>query len=217
MARELSIVAAALAIALSGGIAAATESSLPPLPAPQQGNQLELPRIAPQAPPTAPQTGDQSDSTLELPLPQTFSGCWQGVVSHVDSMERFRSNETIEWMPKKYRICYEKTAGGPFRPTFSEAGILHADTQVSNVKSILRVISTDGRASANLRGLLHFDEVPMTLFGFSSSTAHVDELTNMNCTIQGGVMHVEARLYGQWNGQPWVMVTWHADFTSVPD
>jgi len=197
------------------GIARA-QSSMPPLPAPQSGNQLELPRIAPQAAPPPNSPRNPNESTLEIPLPQTFRGCWRGVVSTVDSMRVLRESGRIDWMPKTYRICYERTAGGPFRPTFSEAGLLHGDSEISNVRSELKVLSSDGRASASLRGLLHFNETQLFL-GVPVGTAQVEELTDMQCTIEGGVMHVEASLYGQWDGQPWVLVSWHADFANSPD
>ena len=186
-----------------------------------QGNQLELPSVGlqPMRPQSIPNQAPANRSTLEIPLPAAYRGCWQGVVSDVDSIEELNQRQHINWVPKSYRICYVQTAGGPFRPTLAESSFLINSEQIRNVKSTLKVITTDGRARATMRGLLQFDEVPVdVLFGLprERDKAQVDELTNMDCEIDGNVMHVIARLYGQWNGEPWVRIAWHANFVNVP-
>jgi hypothetical protein len=191
-------------------------------PPPSKNNsQTEtIPSMQQQLPPATPQTvpGRQGPgaSTLEIPLPKEFRGCWSGVVPRLDSIRMLGGPGVSKWIPKTYRICYEQTAGGPFRLTLSEAGLAGRNRDLTNVKAIMEVISTDGRTTAQMRALLHFDEPAGSLFGMFPGRGSVDELTNMTCRIDGGVMQVEANVYAQWNNRPWSTMTWHADFTNVP-
>ncbi|MHB8382986.1 MAG: hypothetical protein ACYDC3_11705 [Candidatus Binataceae bacterium] len=155
-------------------------------------------------------------STLEIPLPREFRGCWRGVVPRLDSIKMLGPPGVSKWIPKTYRICYEQTADGPFKLTLSETGLEGAHRSLTNVKGIMKVISTNGRTTARMRSLLHFDEPAGNLFGMFAGRGSVDELTNMSCRIDGGVMHVAANVYAQWNGRPWSEMTWHADFSNVP-
>lgn len=192
------------------------------VPPPSKSNsQTEtIPSMQQQSPPAEPQTlpGRQGPgaSTLEIPLPKEFRGCWSGLVPRLDSIRMLGGPGVSKWIPKTYRICYEQTGSGPFRLTLSEAGLAGRNRDLTNVKAIMKVISTDGRTTAQMRALLHFDEPAGSLFGMFAGRGSVDELTNMTCRIEGGVMHVEASVYAQWNNRPWSTMTWHADFTNVP-
>ncbi|MFZ0659619.1 MAG: hypothetical protein WAM05_12925 [Candidatus Binataceae bacterium] len=192
-------------------------------PPPSRNNaQTEtIPSMQPQSPPAGPQIEiparqGPGASTLEIPLPKQFRGCWSGVVPRLDSIRMLGGPGVSKWIPKTYRICYEQTAGGPFRLTLSEAGLAGRNRDLTNVKAIMKVISTDGRTTAQMRALLHFDEPAGSMFGMFPGRGSVDELTNMTCRIDGGVMHVAASVYAQWNDRPWSTMTWHADFTNVP-
>ena len=185
-------------------------------------NELEIPRPAPQQPVRpmpAPSTNvvprSPGAQTLEIPLPEVFRGCWQGVVRYIDSQVQLAPPIIGGWIPKTYRICYVRSGGGPFKPTISETGLIAAGRYVRNARSRLEVLSTDGRTQATMRAFLHFDEDSHGLFGLFRQTGSVDELTHMNCEIDGGVMHVQGDMYGEWNRHPWSRVTWHADFSSV--
>ena len=87
---------------------------------------------------------------------------------------------------------------------------------VSSVRSTLRVLRTDGRSSATLRAFLEFNQPDMEL-GILVGTAAVDELTEMAGQLDGDVMHVQAKVYAEWNRSPWCIITWHADFFHVPN
>ena len=187
---------------------------------------VTIPRINPQnsAPPPGMQTEtipgaplSAPQSTLEIPLPREFRGCWRGEVARLDSMRMLSGPRVSEWIAKTYRICYVQSAGGPFQLRLSETGLAGIHRSLTNVKEIMKVISTDGRTTARMRALLHFDEPAGSLFGMFKSQGSVDELTNMSCRIDGDVMHVEAKVYAQWNGRPWSEMTWHADFRNVPE
>ncbi|HYL60881.1 MAG TPA: hypothetical protein VEU51_18590 [Candidatus Acidoferrales bacterium] len=184
-------------------------------------NELEIPRPAPQQirPIPAPSANVipplPGAQTLEIPLPEVFRGCWQGVVRYIDSQVQLAPPMIGGWIPKTYRICYVQSGRGPFKPTISETGLIANGRAVRNARSRLEVLSTDGRTQATMRAYLHFDEDSHGLFGLFSQTGSVDELTHMNCAIDGGVMHVQGDMYGEWNRRPWTRVTWHADFSSV--
>jgi len=137
------------------------------------------------------------------------------VVNDIDSLTMLNGPQIAAWVPKTYRICYVQSANGSFRPTISEAGMA-ANDQLQNVKGLLQVLSTDGRTSAQMRAYLRFDEAAPVSFGAMQHVGSVDELTNMTCQIENGTMHVQARVYGQWNGRPWWFIGWHTDFVNVP-
>ncbi len=221
MPRQRARLAPALLAALVSIVAARPiEAAQVTLPNQQSGasGTLEIPPPAPQGAqpaPTAIAPGGQS--TLEIPLPQVFRGCWTGVVADIDSLKMYSPPEISQWVPKTYRICYVRSADGPFHPTISQTGMVDVSGQMSNVRGVLKVISTDGKTTAQMRALLRFDESTRNVFGYSRKVGTVEELTNMSCRIEGGVMHVTATVFGQWNGSPWCEMTWHADFQSAPE
>jgi hypothetical protein len=194
----------------------------PQAPANTSGT-VTIPSIQPQEPPpTGPVTTipparqPPGASTLEIPLPKVFRGCWRGVVPRLDSLRMLGGPHVSKWIPKTYRICYEQTGSGPFKLTMSETGLAGYHSSLTNVRGIMKVISTNGRTEARMRALLHFDEPTGFVVGMFGGTGSVDELTNMSCRIDGNIMRVEANVYAQWNGRPWSEMTWHADFENVP-
>jgi hypothetical protein len=214
------LIGAAFASSLASGAPGAGPS---PIASPSQ--ELEIPPVQPrQVPPPAsrpelrlPQRPPGNGNTLEIPLPKVFRGCWRGVVAHIDSLKRLGGPVISGWVTKTYRICYVQSAGGSFRPTFSEAGMLGHTSGISNAAGRLKVTWTDGRTRATMRAFLHFDEAPTSVFGLAGRTGSVDEMTNMECRIEGGVMHVEGRVYTQWNDEPWALIAWQADFDNAPE
>jgi hypothetical protein len=189
---------------------------IPPLQS-QSGERYSMHHAGslPPVPPPVHQPGDSN--TLEIPLPQSYRGCWRGVVSEIDSLLQISPPQIAEWVPKTYRICYVQSANGTFHPVVSETGMLVRD-QVSNTRGQLKVISTDGRTAATMRAYLHFEESALDPFGTLEDQVfgEVDELTNMQCRIEGDVMRVEGWTYAEWNRQPWASITWHTDFVNIP-
>jgi hypothetical protein len=204
--------------------------ALPIIPRGQPGNELEIPPVAPGTqlnhPPISqpfPETGsipfNENQSTREIPLPKVFQGCWQGQVTHPDSLRSLSGRPPGLWITKTYRLCYRRVAQGPFVLTLATAGVDSSSIPfnvVSSVRSALRVLGTDGRRSATLRAFLHFNQPDLEL-GVLAGTAAVDELTEMTGRLDGDVMHVQAKVYAEWNRSPWCVITWHADFVHAPN
>ncbi len=206
-------------------------SPVPPMnPGGQPGNELEIPPVFPEkqlTPPASsipiPETGsiplNENQSTREIPLPKVFQGCWQGQVTHLDSLRPLGRQPPNFWVTKTYRFCYRRIAQGPFVPTLATAGVDSNSVPfgaVSSVRSTLQVLRTDGRSSATLRAFLEFNQSNLE-FGILVGTAAVDELTEMAGRLDGDVMHVQAKVYAEWNRSPWCIITWHADFFHAPN
>jgi len=52
---------------------------------------------------------------------------------------------------------------------------------------------------------------------FGGNTFPVDELTQLQCDIEGDGMHVRGQVYGQQSGQPWFKASWRATFRHSSD
>jgi hypothetical protein len=211
-----------------------------PPPAPEPQPQAEEPPPAPQPQPQAEEPPPPAPApALRQPapvLPAVFRGCWRGVVDDVDRMQQLPGAiRPGLWMPKTYMMCYRRTGNGPFQLTFTSAGV--EGTNIINSNGQLQVISTDGRSYARMRAYLHFDEFhshkklrhrkPM-LFGTpggassppvsgppGSSTFAVDEVTDLQCTIEPDGMHATGVVYGEREGAPWFRAWWHTTFFHV--
>ncbi len=178
-----------------------------PPPPPVPSAQTEPPP-EPEPPPEAEQPPPPVAPQPELPA--VFRGCWRGRVDELDRIQRLPGGPPIGlWMPKTYLLCYRRVGSGPFKLTFTEAGI--EGTRIINTTGQLRVISTDGRSYATMRGFLHFDEFShVGLFG--PSTFAVDEVTDLQCTIGPDGMQASGVVYGERNGASWFRAWWHTTF-----
>jgi hypothetical protein len=186
----------------------------PPLPPPPQAEQPQpLPPPPPQAEQPLPPAAVAPQP--EVVLPAVFRGCWRGVVDDVDRMQRLPGSPRLGlWMPKTYMLCYRRVGDGPFQLTFTAAGV--RGTNIINKTGQLKLISTDGRRYARMRAYLHFDEFRRpALFGTGSSTFPVDEVTDLQCTIEPDGMHAAGQVYGEREAQPWFRAWWHTTFFHV--
>lgn len=148
-------------------------------------------------------------------LPEVFRGCWQGMVSNVDWIRKEPGARKIGyWTPKTYRICYKRVGNAPFKMTFTETGIAPND-QILNVRGSVEPLTTDGRAFATMRAKLHFDEYSVGR-NATAPTFAVDEVTHLDCKINGDLMTVSADVYGTRDGAPWFRAHWRADFRHFP-
>lgn len=190
----------------------------------------QLPSVQAQPEPEAEQPPPPPQPSLPLPppppvvrqpepvLPAVFRGCWRGRVEEVDRMQRLPGGPHLGlWMPKTYLLCYRRVGNGPFKLTFTEAGV-EGTSRITNTTGQLRVVSTDGNSYATMRAFLHFDEFLPGLFG--PSTFAVDEETDLQCTIGPDGMHASGVVYGERNGAPWFRAWWHTTFfheSGLPD
>lgn len=186
-----------------------TIPAAPPAPAP--------PPVAPQAeepPPPLPAPPPAPIARQPEPvLPAVFRGCWRGVVDDVDRMQRLPGAPRLGlWMPKTYMLCYRRVGDGPFKLTFTAAGV--EGTRIINTTGQLKLISTDGRSYARMRAYLHFDEFRRPAL-FGAGTFPVDEVTDLQCTIEPDGMHASGLVYGERENAPWFRAWWHTTFAHV--
>jgi len=148
-------------------------------------------------------------------LPSVFRGCWEAQVDSVDELEPLPGGHKVGyWTPKTYRLCYKRVGEGPFALTLTEAGVT-PNMQITNVRSRINPVATDGRTRAKLRSDLHFDEFNVTR-GMRDTTFAVDEVAMLDCAIDGEDMSVNATVHGTRDGEPWFRARWHADFRHIP-
>src|SRR5437879_2061834 len=89
--------------------------NIAPTPQPTQEAEPILPLPPPQPEETAPPVTRPPAYQHEPVLPAIFRGCWQGVVSYLDSNRRMPGGPPVApWTPKTYRLCYQRVGDGPF-------------------------------------------------------------------------------------------------------
>jgi|SRR5579885_3394418 len=187
---------------------------------PPANNVQTIPAAPPPPPPAAPQAEELPPPPPapvvrqpEPVLPAVFRGCWRGVVDEVERMQRLPGAPRLGlWMPKTYMLCYRRVGDGPFQLTFSAAGV--EGSNIINRTGRLKVLSTDGRSFAKMRAYLHFDEFRRPA-PFGASTFPVDEVTDLECTIEPDGMHATGVVYGERENAPWFRAWWHTTFVHV--
>jgi hypothetical protein len=170
---------------------------------------------APAAPSPAPPVSSLAIHSQPA-LPAVFRGCWQGEVATVDHLERLPGAHKLGyWTPKTYKLCYRRVGNGPFELTLTEAGVV-PNEQITNARGHVDALETDGRAYAKMRSDLHFDEYQVGAKRRGETFA-VDEVTMLDCRIDGNGMVVSASVYGTRDGEPWFRARWRANFRPVPE
>ncbi len=191
-----------------------------PPPPPPSNREMQIPQQAPQQPWTPPPPPAPPPISVPLVAPQpvlppVFRGCWQGTVESVDSIERAPDGHKLGyWTPKTYRLCYKRVGGGPYQLTFGETGVV-ASEKIKYSKGRVEIIATDGRSYARMRAFLHFDEYRAGA-NFRGSTFAVDEVTMLECKIDGDQMRVIADVDGRREDQPWFHAHWRTTFRRAP-
>jgi hypothetical protein len=194
-------------------------------PPPQSNREMQIPQQVPQqpwTPPPAPPPALPAPPPINIPLmapqpvlPPVFRGCWQGSVEGVDSMERAPGGHKLGyWTPKVYRLCYKRVGSGPYQLTFGQTDVV-ASEKIKFSKGRVDIKETDGRSFARMRAFLHFDEYRSGM-NFGGSTFAVDEVTMLECKIDGDQMHVSAEMDGRREDEPWFRARWHTTFTRAP-
>jgi hypothetical protein len=180
--------------------------------------EMQLPQQAPQRqylPPPPPPPMRVPLVAAQPVLPPVFRGCWEGTVENVDSIQRAPGGHKLGyWTPKIYRLCYKRVGDGPYQLTFGETNVVATD-KIKYSKGSVEIKQTDGRSYAELRAFLHFDEYHKG-FNPSGSTFSVDEVTMLECKIDGDLMHVIADVNGRREDVPWFHAHWRTTFIRVP-
>ncbi len=186
---------------------------------------MQIPQQAPQQPWTpapTPIPPPPPQVTIPLPLvntqpvlPPVFRGCWQGTVENVDSITRAPGGHKLGyWTPKTYRLCYKRVGDGPYQLTFGETDVV-ASAKIKYSKGTVEIKQTDGRSYAELRAFLHFDEYREGPNSYGA-TFSVDEVTLLECKIDGDQMRVIADVDGRREDEPWFHAHWRTVFIRVP-
>ena len=203
-------------------IAPAPRATRAPIEQPPPANrEMQIPQAVQQQPPVAPQPAPPPPA-MPVPLvatqpvlPPVFRGCWQGTVESVESMQRAPGGHKLGyWTPKTYRLCYKRVGDGPYQLTFGETGVV-ATEKIKFSKGRVDIKQTDGRSYARMRAFLHFDEYRVNTSA-GGPTFAVDEVTILDCKIDGDQMRVIADLDGRREDQPWFHAHWRTTFIRVP-
>jgi hypothetical protein len=175
-------------------------------------NQPEQPQAAATPPPPPVHYNDAPMTAQAAPaLPAVFRGCWQGEVNELDWIRREPGAPKVGfWTPKTYKLCYQRVGNQPFTLTFTNTGI-EANDKIVNPQGQVVPLATDGRAYALMRSNLSFDEYKVRPDGMAPTFA-VNEVTNLDCRINGDEMMVTANVLGARDGSPWFTARWRADF-----
>jgi len=99
-------------------------------------------------------------------------------------------------------------------PPVPLAGVV-ATEKIKYSKGTVEIKQTDGRSYAELRAVLHFDEYRAGA-NFNSDTFSVDEVTVLECKIDGDQMQVIADVNGRREDEPWFRAHWRTTFIRAP-
>jgi hypothetical protein len=232
----LSLIACLIAITVSVADAPAQEmmQGEPPIapaprptyaPRPPSNPEMQIPQQMPQQPylpPPTPAPSPLPPPPISIPmmvpqpvLPPVFRGCWEGTVDTVESIERAPGGHKLGyWTPKTYRLCYKRVGEGPYQLTFGETGVV-ASQKIKYSRGRVEIERTDGRRYAELRAFLHFDEYAAGA-NYMGATFPVDEVTVLECQIDGDQMQVIADVDGRREDEPWFRAHWRTTFARVP-
>ena len=90
-----------------------------------------------------------------------------------------------------------------------------ASAKIKYSKGTVEIKQTDGRSYAELRAFLHFDEYREGPNSYGA-TFSVDEVTLLECKIDGDQMRVIADVDGRREDEPWFHAHWRTVFIRVP-
>jgi hypothetical protein len=187
-------------------------------PPPPSNREMQIPQQRWTPPPTPSPPPPPISMPMVAPqpvLPPVFLGCWQGTVESVESILQAPGGHRLGyWTPKTYRLCYKRVGDGPYQLTFGETGVV-ATEKIKYSKGRVEIIATDGRSYARMRAFLHFDEYRAGM-NFRGSTFAVDEVTMLECKIEGDQMRVIADVDGRREDEPWFHAHWRTTFIRVP-
>ena len=186
-----------MAVFMTNGRALAGEvlSSQQPIPP-------AIPQSAPQSatlPPLPP--GSQ---LLEIPIPETFRGCWETTVSQIDSHRKLSGwFPFMWWMPKVYQVCFVRRGQTQWELTYSWGGVDTQQLPISQSNNSVRVMRINGSDSVYMEAKVRLVQ----------GSVVKDETTTMKLqAVPSGALEAHAVTIVDWNGRPWMEAVWHSDF-----
>jgi hypothetical protein len=157
-----------------------------------------------------PPSGSQ---TLEIPLPETFHGCWNGTVEQTDSRKSFswRPIWLVPWKPKNYKFCFIRRGLNQWVLTYAETSLGKNVLRIKQESSTVRFLRMDGASTVLLDVYTNYTGNPHSqVWRFS-----VEELAHLRCTIDGALLHIQANLFAWRDGSPSMEATWHTALTKA--
>lgn len=160
--------------------------------------------------PTVVMPAEPSSQVLEIPLPETFAGCWSGDVSRLDSRQSYdwwRPSWFSHWFDKTYTVCFKKRGLNQWSVGFASTAVDPTRFQVTQAKpSRIVAIKMTGSQSAAI------DLTADIQFGSMLKT----ENTRLECSLgTTQSMAVTGSIDEFRNGREEMSATWHADFQPV--
>ena len=180
-----------------------------------QAVEIPAPMIQPASIPTVSASQESSSQVMEIPLPQSFGGCWRGDVRRVDSQRSnhwFLPNFMIKWWPKPYTLCFTRVGLDSWNIFYGKSKL---DRQTGLwIRVVQSAPSTVESASVTLEGTAH---ITIRSTYAARGRAFKVETAALECRPDtGSTLHVVADVQSaSLSGYPEPSGTWHKDFQSV--
>ncbi len=151
----------------------------------------------------------RSRQILEISIPETFRGCWQGEVLHVDSLRGLNGWPSLAfWHPKSFELCFVQRGRDRWELTYSAAQLDTAPSpDLQQVSDSFRVLPGSTADSIVVESKMRFRD----------TLSVKDETTTIKLRVADKVMKSQAVVIADLNGTPWMESTWHTDFHPVPE
>jgi hypothetical protein len=164
---------------------------------------ISAPTLRPSSIPTVAAPAEPSSQVLEIPLPETFAGCWSGDVSKLDSRQSYdwwRPSWFSHWFDKTYMVCFKKRGLNQWSVGFASTAVTQA-----NPSRVVAIRMTGSQSAA-------IDLTADIRFGSALKT----ENTRLECSLGAAqTMAVTGSIDEFRNGSEEMSATWHADFQPV--
>jgi hypothetical protein len=143
---------------------------------------------------------------LEIPLPETFNGCWYGEVDQTDSQRKLMHDLFplfVTWQPKAYELCFQRRGLNQWQLTYGSSTLLGYGSSTLIRAQSVKFLRMDGPSIVELQADMTFVTLGITK----------DETSILRCDLSNGSsLQVQGNITANWNGAPWMAAQWHTDF-----
>lgn len=150
-----------------------------------------------------------SSQVLEIPLPQTFAGCWSGIV------DRATLSNQASWNPGRLRLCFKRL--GLDRWIFTAGEMVQQDADAAHQIHYSQSFRVEGMIGDQLIINQHTTYRRARIFGWPPFAWH-DVMVESRITCSppepGGTMGVMATLDYYEDGEMEIAGIWTADLTA---
>jgi hypothetical protein len=159
---------------------------------------------------SAAQLAVAANKLFQIPLPERFRGCWQGVPVLDSQQHLSRQLPAVKWSPENYRLCFVGRGSGTWQVLYGETHVDSKDGDRVEKEQAVEFFRFEGVAAV-LRTSLVLPSRPD-----GKNPPH--EATTLLCEIAdtpGALMRVNGNAVADVNGEPWRTVRWHASLAHV--